>query len=117
MPLATRASGDSAEMSSSPSLIAPEVGAKKPLMRLKNVVLPAPFGPMIARSSPGSIASETPSTAIRLPKCLETLSTSEQAHAAALPRKTPRMPRGKNLTTSTKTRPITDIQFSVWLET
>ena len=107
----------SARCPSSPSWIAPEVGAKKPLIRLKNVVLPAPFGPMIARNSPGSIASETPSTAIRLPKRLRDVVDLQQAHAAALPRSTPRIPRGKNRTTSTKTRPITDIQFSVWLET
>jgi hypothetical protein len=30
---------------------------------LKNVVLPAPFGPMIAWIAPASIASETPSIA------------------------------------------------------
>ncbi len=35
-------------------LIVPEFGAIVPESRLKNVVLPAPFGPMTARSSPGS---------------------------------------------------------------
>ena len=29
----------------------------------------------------------------------------------------PSTPRGKNSTTSTKNRPMNDIQFSVWLET
>src|ERR1700722_19512760 len=53
----------------------PEVGVKKPVIRLKKVVLPAPLGPMMARNSPGSTVIDMPFTAIRLPKCLETFST------------------------------------------
>ena len=60
----------------------PAVGGKKPLIRLKKVVLPAPFGPMIARSSPVGTASETSRTAARLPKRLLTFLDFEQAHAA-----------------------------------
>ena len=41
----------------------------------------------------------------------------EQAHAFAPARSMPSTPRGKKRTTRTKTSPITDIQFSVWLET
>jgi hypothetical protein len=41
-----------AVMSRPSNAMVPDVGGKKPLIRLKNVVLPAPFGPMIARSSP-----------------------------------------------------------------
>ena len=41
----------------------------------------------------------------------------KQGHAFAPVRSMPRTPRGKKRTTSTNTRPITDIQFSVWLET
>ncbi len=85
-------------------------------MVLKNVVLPAPFGPITARNSPGSTVIDTLSTAIRLPKCLETFSTSQQAHDVIFRRMMPRMPRGKNNTTSTKISPTKDIQFSVWLE-
>ena len=48
---------------------------RKPLIVLKNVVLPAPFGPITARSSPGSTAIETLLTATRLPKRLDTFST------------------------------------------
>src|SRR6516164_6142327 len=54
----------------------PDVGWKNPLMRLKNVVLPAPFGPMMARSSPFATVKETSWTATRLPKRLLTLRTS-----------------------------------------
>ena len=86
-------------------------------MRLKKVVLPAPLGPITARSSPGSTVIDTSSTATRLPKWRETFSTSQQAHGAALRRMMPSTPRGKNSTTSTKNRPMNDIQFSVWLET
>ena len=53
----------------------PDVGVKNPLIRLKKVVLPAPFGPMIARNSPGSTVIEISLTAIRLPKCFETFLT------------------------------------------
>ena len=44
-------------------------------MVLKNVVLPAPFGPMTARNSPASTVIETLSTATRLPNALVTFST------------------------------------------
>ena len=56
-------------------MILPEVWERKPLIRLKKVVLPAPLGPITARNSPGSTVIDTLSTAIRLPKCFETFST------------------------------------------
>ena len=59
MPRRTRSSGASALMSLPSNRIEPDVGANRPLTRLKNVVLPAPFGPMIARNSPGSMVSDT----------------------------------------------------------
>src|ERR1700676_2157024 len=43
--------------------IVPAVGVVKPDKRLKNVVFPAPLGPMIAWIVPSSIARETSSTA------------------------------------------------------
>src|SRR5437899_2481290 len=46
----------------------PEVGVVSPEMSRKNVVLPAPLGPMIERSSPRRTATSTRSTAMRLPK-------------------------------------------------
>src|SRR5882762_2617938 len=45
----------------------PELGAVSPEIRRKNVVLPAPLGPMIERSSPRLTLTSTPATAIRLP--------------------------------------------------
>ena len=62
-------------MSWSSNVMRPDVWVRKPLIRLKNVVLPAPFGPITARSSPGSTVIDTLSTATRLPKCFDTLST------------------------------------------
>ena len=56
-----------------PKMIVPEVGGKNPLIKLKKVVFPAPFGPMIAHSSPLATVSETSRTATRLPKRLVTL--------------------------------------------
>ena len=65
-------------MSSPSNTIRPEDGVRKPLIRLKNVVLPAPFGPITARSSPGSTVIETLSTATRLPKRRLMLSTERR---------------------------------------
>ena len=70
-------------MSRPSNRIEPEVGAKKPLIRLKKVVLPAPFGPITARSSPGSTVIDTSRTATRLPKRLADVLDLEQAHAVA----------------------------------
>ena len=41
-----------------------------PVIRLNSVVLPAPFGPMISRRSPGIICSDTSCVAGRPPKDL-----------------------------------------------
>src|SRR5687767_15776706 len=46
-----------------------------PVRMLKNVDLPAPFGPMSARISPRPSTTPTPSTARTPPKCLRTPST------------------------------------------
>ncbi len=45
----------------------PDVGGTSPEISRKNVVLPAPLGPMIERSSPSLTAKSTPLTAMRLP--------------------------------------------------
>ena len=70
MPSRTRASGGSFVTSCPSKRTAPALGENNPLMRLKNVVLPAPFGPMMARNSPGSTDSDTSPIAARLPKRL-----------------------------------------------
>src|SRR5436190_17139756 len=42
-----------------------------PVIRLNRVVLPAPFGPMIALRSPGMILNVTSRTALRPPKLFD----------------------------------------------
>src|SRR5437764_4950799 len=54
----------------------PALGVSSPAIRLKSVLLPAPFGPMIARISPSSRARSTALTATSDPNCLVTARTS-----------------------------------------
>src|ERR671922_900149 len=54
------------------SSMRPAVTGKAPATRLNSVVLPAPFGPMSARRSPGRTASSTPSTARSPPNAFDT---------------------------------------------
>src|SRR5512133_2389584 len=57
------------EVTSCPNISTrPAVGGKSPEMTLKSVVLPAPFGPRIARRSPATISRLTSRTACRPPK-------------------------------------------------
>ena len=51
-PRRTISGADSPAMSSPPSRIRPASGRSAPVMRLKKVVLPAPFGPITAVSEP-----------------------------------------------------------------
>src|SRR6266545_397688 len=46
----------------------PDVARKSPAITLKSVVVPAPFGPRIARRSPGATSRSTSRTACRPPK-------------------------------------------------
>src|SRR5579864_7449978 len=62
----------------------PSLGCRKPLIKLKTVVLPAPLGPMMKRISPSFIASETLLTALRPPKRLVTFSISRMGVIAQL---------------------------------
>ncbi len=48
----------------------PGIGAHKPMIMVKTVVLPAPFGPRRPTASPRLTASETSRTTARLPKLL-----------------------------------------------
>src|SRR5438046_3685552 len=50
------------------NMIIPVVGTRAPVIRLNSVVLPAPFGPMIERTSPCSMLRLTRFTAARPPK-------------------------------------------------
>src|SRR5919197_5928936 len=58
-------------ISSPAKMIRPEVGFSTLVMRLKSVDLPAPFGPMTARISPGSTERSTSSRARSAPKYRE----------------------------------------------
>src|SRR5215475_825521 len=73
----------------------PACGIRWPVSWLIRVVLPAPFGPMIACNSPRGTSSETRSVAVMPPKRRTSLSmrskgsatvkSPEQAHDAAAP--------------------------------
>src|SRR3990172_1227049 len=71
-------------MSRPKSAMRPPVGACSPLMRLNSVVLPAPFGPMIARRSPGWISRLTSSTARSPPNAFVTPERLSALAGAAL---------------------------------
>jgi hypothetical protein len=58
---------------------APVSGRSKPVSRLKNVVLPAPFGPISAVILPRSISKCSTSTARRPPNVRTTSSATRMA--------------------------------------
>src|SRR6185369_17868290 len=62
---------------------APESGAISPVSCPISVLLPAPFGPMMACSSPGGMASEMLSEATTPPKRLVSSSIARSASATA----------------------------------
>ena len=93
----------------------PEVGGKNPLIRLKKVVLPAPFGPMIARNSPFAHVQRHVADGHEIAESLGDVVDFEDVHALLRCRK-PSSPRGKNSTTSTNSSPTNDIQLTVMLD-
>src|SRR5215470_13714695 len=70
-------------MSRPSNRITPESGAISPVSCPIRVLLPAPFGPMMACSSPGGMASEMPSEATTPPKRLVRPSIASSASATA----------------------------------
>src|SRR5262245_22018532 len=82
-PSALRSCTGSAVMSRPSKRTAPESGAISPVSCPISVLLPAPFGPMMACSSPGGMASEMPSEATTPPKRLVRLSIARRASATA----------------------------------
>ena len=69
-------------MSRPPSRTMPASGASWPFSMLKQVLLPAPLGPISAKSSPASTAKETSATACTPPNALCRPSTCKhRAHA------------------------------------
>src|SRR5437868_7590188 len=67
--------------SSPANSIVPASGASKPEIWLISVVLPAPFGPITACSSPGITSSVTPSVTRKPPKFLRRFSMRSTASA------------------------------------
>jgi hypothetical protein len=63
IPRRARSYGRSFVISRPPKKIFPSEGGSSPESRLKNVVFPAPFGPMIVRTPPEGISSVTSLTA------------------------------------------------------
>ena len=99
----------------------PEVGGKKPLIRLKNVVLPAPFGPMIGaqfalRNAERYVAHGHETAEASWWHFLTSSTVMVRPHAALLRRMKPNRPRGKNSTTNTNNSPTNDIQLMVTLD-
>src|SRR5262245_44840637 len=68
MPRREMRSGGRPAMSAPPNRMRPLVGRRTPVRQLKNVLLPAPLGPMIARISPRGTAKLTLFSAVRPPK-------------------------------------------------
>src|ERR1700674_625312 len=81
-------------MRSPPRRTSPPSGGNTPAMTLKQVVLPAPFGPIRAQISPSRTAKRTSSTARKPRKCLEMPSTSRSG-AIELARFAPRTEPGR----------------------
>src|SRR6516225_11170084 len=65
--------------------VLPECGTRWPVSWLINVVLPAPFGPMMACSSPRVTSSETWSVAMMPPKRRTRLCTRSKGSATVQP--------------------------------
>src|SRR3972149_740989 len=55
-----------------------------PQMQFSTLVLPAPFGPMSASSSPGATAAETSASTVRPPKA-SVIRSSSSAGGSAIP--------------------------------
>jgi hypothetical protein len=56
----------------------------RPEMQLMSVVLPDPLGPIRPKRSPGAIAMLTSESAVKPPKCFETLAYLERAFSHRL---------------------------------
>src|SRR5882757_6539190 len=76
-------------MSAPARRMVPVCGSNCPVNWLISVVLPAPFGPMIACSSPLETSSETLSVATMPPKRRTSFSTRSKGSATAQPPQQP----------------------------
>src|ERR1700761_8792596 len=81
MPSRARVLGGAKVTSLPANEMAPVVGMVSPARQLKNVDLPAPFGPMRPMISPSSTARSAPATARNVPNALDTLVASSSMEA------------------------------------
>src|SRR5438094_693800 len=75
--------GGSPAMSSSANRMRPALGCSTPVTQLKNVDLPAPLGPMMARISPAGTAMLTSLSAVRPPNRMVSFSVRRRGAAPA----------------------------------
>src|SRR3989449_8019821 len=75
--------GGSPAMSSSANRMRPALGCSTPVTQLKNVDLPAPLGPMMARISPAGTAMLTSLSAVRPPNRMVGFSVRRRGAAPA----------------------------------
>src|SRR5258708_36765717 len=85
MPFCEMRSGGNPVMSSPFSNMRPDVGCKTPVRQLKNVLLPAPFGPITARISSRATAKLTPLSAVNPPKRIVKSSVRNMVAEASAP--------------------------------
>ena len=82
MPIAARLWAGRRVISTPSKTIRPAEGRRIPVRMLKYVVLPAPFGPMMARHSPTNTLRLTSVSAFTPSKCLATPTVSSMTAAA-----------------------------------
>src|SRR6267378_6606366 len=82
MPWRTMSGGELPARSTPLSRMRPESGFSAPVIRLKNVLLPAPLGPITAVSDPSAKSSVMSSAALTPPNDLESCCTSSMANCS-----------------------------------
>ena len=92
MPLCEIAFAGSPVISLPSKMMRPEVGRSTPVRQLKNVLLPAPFGPMMARTSSRWTSKLTWESAANPPKRTVNSSVARTGADAA-----PRLPAGERM--------------------
>src|SRR5205807_365736 len=83
MPASACVSGEVRVRSTPAKTMRPEVGCMSPARQLKNVDLPAPFGPIRPTISPSSTARLAPETAAKLPNAIDTSLASSSTRSPA----------------------------------
>src|SRR6266545_7324976 len=79
MPARHRAGGEVLVMSRPAKVTVPLSGRRRPIIRLRAVVLPAPLGPITPRASPSPTETVSPSTTRSEPNVFETFSSASSA--------------------------------------